>query len=104
MLENIKKMSYLSSGIVYSETNEAPHELTQLLSKITFKAINKIKYHDILCAALFLHPGLSSFHFMSRVVSSECRKIVEVLLQRMLSGTVAPSFQLKFTFPQSSQV
>lgn len=104
ILEHIKKdFSHLSSGIVDSETHEASHELTHLLSKVTFEAINKIKLQDIWCVACLLHPGLSYFHFISPVLTSECRTIGEAFLRRMLADTIAPSCQSNFTFGQSSQ-
>lgn len=88
LLEDVKgKLICLSSGIISPTTLEAPHEMVQLLAKHTLTQLNEIVYHDLWCAACFLHPGLKTFNFCSRSVASNCRALGEALVRKIVSGT-----------------
>lgn len=92
IIEELKgKLRLLSSGVPIDTTQEPPHELTQQLSKQTLAQLSNIRYHDVWCASCFLHPGLSSFHFMPSDTASKCRSVAESLVRKMISGRQDPS-------------
>lgn len=85
MLEELRsKLSLLASGVRDSQTLEEPHELTKLLAQSSLSALSKIDHHDLWCAACVVHPGLNSFHFMPRGSASECRRIGEALVHKLI--------------------
>lgn len=85
MLEVIRSsLSLLASGVRYSSTMEEPHEFTTLLAQTSLAVLSQIQHHDLWCAACIVHPGLNSFHFMPRGSASECRRLSESLVQKLV--------------------
>lgn len=49
------------------------------------RSANEIEYHDLWCAACYLHPALCNFNFCTQSVSSQSRQRGESLVRQMVS-------------------
>ena len=86
MIDDIKqRMTILSSDICSGPEFRPVHELTSLLARYTLKSLNDIPIHDLWGASCVIHPGLSSFSFMSASNASHCKLIGIALAKKILN-------------------
>ena len=63
-----------------------PNEFIIMLAKSTLKVVDSIPLHDAWCAACFVHPGLSTFSFLSNSQAKLALSYGEAVLAAMISG------------------